>query len=817
MRLPIVLRRNTGFSCFAIALLTFSVGATQSVFTVVNALWFRSISVADPDRVVLLLSQATGPQQYDSVTFAGLEDQPDNWTAFKGVAGQLMSAGPFAGLKPTLQFDEGGGEVEPLGVTSGYFRVLGLAIRGRDFTRNDNVNGAEAVAIISDGLWTRAFGRRPDLIGNVVGARPSSVRIIGVAPAGFGGIRRGERVDLWIPLNLVPRLAPAGALSLQPEVLRALTFGRLHDKDTPASAKQRFVSDASDESVRDARQEVQLVPLRRVFGTPDSRSVIIRERETAAVVASSAALVILGGCATLMALVLVHYERRRHELSVRAALGASRARAAVQLLGELAWLSALGSIGAIACSYLFLRSLPAVTLPGGVELGRLDLAVDWRVTAVAGLTSAGTILLAAFWPILRFTRPGLATELAAPSSTAPVSSQRLRQSLVGLQAAVTVIVLILCGVFIRAVISGFRDGPGFDIENTLYLKVQVVSPFASREPDPSARRARTEERTKRLVEGLRSLPSVRGVALGTAPIGADQARLVLVPTQIETPAERRQLNIGFLSGSADLLQILGAPIIRGRGLTPADVDVNLHPAVLTESLARTLWSSADPLGQRLSVGPRKYACVVVGVARDFAYGTLTQKSAGVIITAASANLGIEPPFIVNSSNPDGLVEPIRKLVRDLLPDAPRPVVMTGRELVARDLGRERLGAWFFAGFGLVALLLGSGGLFGLVSYVIDSKRREFGVRLALGSTPQDLVWRAALAGLVPAGLGTVLGLVTLTMASGWFLKGFPTLGVFDATIWSGVTAIMVGSATAAVVAGAWRTRTISPSEAFKTH
>jgi ABC-type antimicrobial peptide transport system permease subunit len=365
---------------------------------------------------------------------------------------------------------------------------------------------------------------------------------------------------------------------------------------------------------------------------------VIREQRAGTVVAGLASLVSLAGCATLMTLVLVHYERRRRELAVRIALGASQPRLAAELSGELAWLATGGTGCAVLVAVWSLRALPALALPGGVDLGRLDLSLDWRVGAAALSTTVLSLMSAAFVPVSRFTRASLAGELIGAGSTTPPSSQRHRQTLLGLHVCATIVVLVAAGLSVRAVLYGFSAGPGFDVDRTVYVQVQVVPPFVSSDKD-------------------------------------DEARMAVI--------------------------------------------------------------------------------------------------------------------------------------------APRLLISSGRDIVRRDLGRQRLAAWFFSGFGLVALVLGAGGVFGLVAYLAESRRREFGVRLALGATPRDLVWRGVVAGLVPVSIGTAAGLVLAALVSRVFVALLPGLSAFAPLTYASVAALMIGCAAAAGVAGAWRLRRTAPADALR--
>ncbi len=807
-----LIRRHGVFVAFAATTLALSVGANLAVFTIVNALWLKPSPFPDVDRLVTLAYDAAVSTD---AAFGSLESL-DRWAIFEAVAGQVVTTGGLDGLRPRLAFDQVGREVETLGVTSQYFRLLGQSIRGSDFTRDDNRYGSEPVAIISDRLWSRAFERRVDVIGSVVAAKPFPVRIIGVAPRGFEGARRGEHADVWIPSNLVPRVALIGGPgALTEDAAPTLVFARLHPGQSPADAERRLVQDATDFVERRDRERIRVVPLSDVFGGPDSPTIVIREHGAAGVVAGLAALVLFAGCTTLMTLMLVHYERRRRELAIRTALGASRGRLAAELSRELAWVAASGVGAALLVAIWSLRALPALTLPGGVDLARLDLSLDWRVLAAGVAITVLTLTTAALLPVARFTHANLAGELVGAGSTSSTSSLRLRQALLGLHVVATIIVLVAAGLFVRTVTRGLGSGAGFDVGRIVFAQVQVVYPFVSSKQDIGARLAAIAEATRRVADAIRILPGVDDVAIGPLPIGPDPVRSIAAPKTVETNGGRPELRLGLLSGSPELLRVLGVPLLSGRELRAGDAMATPAGVVVTASLAHKLWGESDPIGEVVSVAPRKARHVVIGVADDFVFGSLSQPFTDVLVSVSKSERGFEPGFIVQTARPDLLVEPIRHAVAGVVPDAPRLVVETGRQIVARDLGRQLLGAWFFSGFGLVALVLGAGGVFGLVAYLAESRRREFGVRLTLGATPSDLLWRSVAAGLGPVSIGAAAGLVFAALVTRVFVAWLPGLSTLDVPTYTGVAVLMIGSATAAGFAGGWRLRRIAPAAALK--
>jgi ABC-type antimicrobial peptide transport system permease subunit len=508
--------------------------------------------------------------------------------------------------------------------------------------------------------------------------------------------------------------------------------------------------------------------------------------------------------------VLVHYERRRGELALKISLGAGRVRLVGELLRDLLLVALTGSVGGILVAGLGVRVVPSITLPGGLDTGRLDLSIDWRVCAAAIAATVVTLLAAGVLPIARSTRSRLAGELFAGPSSTTLASQRARQTLLALQVCAAMIVLVAAGLFVRAVIYGFAVAPGFDVDRTVFVSVQQESTWGS-EASGTDWRVATDERGARLMQQLRVLPGVNEVAEGLQPIGPDAPRPA-DPRTVRVQDREQQLAVGTLRGSPDLLRALGLPILAGRHLTSADRAAVPVPAVITESLAERLWPVGGALGQTLFLPQmRGGPYLVVGTTRNLAFGSLAAPRGGVIVTTQPTLSTRVSSFVIRTDQPELVAGNVRRAIRGQVVK-----VATGREIVARDLGRQRLGAWFFSGFGLAALLLGVVGTFGLVAYLAESRRREFGVRLALGATTGHLLRRAIVAGLLPVSAGVVAGLFMAGVVSQVLTALLVGIGAFDVVTYLAGAVAMLGCATSAALAAAWRLRRTTPSNALRT-
>lgn len=267
-----------------------------------------------------------------------------------------------------------------------------------------------------------------------------------------------------------------------------------------------------------------------------------------------------------------------------------------------------------------------------------------------------------------------------------------------------------------------------------------------------------------------------------------------------------------------MLPALGIPLLAGRGLVAGDRGSAPKPAVLTASLADILWPGTNALGQVLSLSGRDGGqYLIVGIAQDIVYGSFNQRASGVMFSSADdLRVAMDSQFVIHTASQGAIREQIERAVRDTIGHVHTVTVVTGTELLSRDLARQRLGAWFFAGFGLTALLLGLGGAFGLIAYVAESRRRECGVRLALGATSRDLVWHGVRSALVPVCIGLSVGLACAAAVSRVLASSLAGLSTLDAGTYAAVAVIVLVSTVLVALAAAWRLTRLMPIEALRT-
>ena len=802
--------RHPAYVLTSIATLTLAVGANLVVFSFVNALWLRPAPIADPDRVVVLGRDFFGRNvdtfdTPDASRFSELALELFRQSgAFEGVAGQVVTSGDFAGHSPSVVVEAAGSGAEALWITPGYFSVLGVRLTGREFVRGDGEADGASPVVISDRFWRTVLGARPDVLGMRLAAQPVPLDVVGVAPPGFHGARRGERADYWLPHQLLPRVTGEHLANRRFVHMPMVTIARLKPGVSVGQARALVG--------QNGRITPDMTTIGELFGAADLPMVRIHGGSLMTMTAVAAAFVLVGGCATLMALALVHYERRSHELAIRAAMGATRSRLASQLSLELLVLGGLGTGAAVLASSWAIRLLPQVSLPGGIDLSRLEFTIDWRMVfaALGGCTL--TLAVAGMIPVARFTRASFVRGLISPAVTGSRSSLRIRKAVLAVHVGATTTVLVAAALFVQSIVHALAAGPGFDAERTIFAAVQTRYPQVNLEQKAlDTRVARDVATSLDVIERIKALPGVEVVALGQEPIGPEVEQRVRQPKTLQIDSQELDTPFGFLWVSSNYLDAIGTPLAAGR---PGVQD----EAVITPALAEDLWPGESPLGKRVTFGLS--SMTVVGVA-DLTFGSVRLgRSRGLLqFGDASVPVAIRGTgaldLAIRARYPEIVATEIRRLLSGAFPDAPVVRVTVGEHLVEADLGRERLTAWMFSGFGFVAVALALVSVFGLVAHLVESRWREFAVRMALGGSRADVAGRALWASLEPALIGSAGGLIASIALARTVESYLFGLGGVDALTYGSVVAALIVSVILAGGVACRRLREMSLADSLK--
>ncbi len=784
-----MLVKNPGFTAIAVLTLALGIGANTVVFSIINAVLFRPRPVAEPERLVELYSSdarnpygGSGYQDYLS-----FRDQGEVFSGLAAYRPKRFKLGGEDGAEPVI------GEV----VSGNYFDVLGVkAFSGRTFLpEEDRTPGSHPVVVISHHLWRWRFGADPALIGKPIKINNQALTVIGVAPPEYTGMIRGLAAEVWVPVMMIPRLEPAGDMSLLNSrgADRLFIVGRLKPEATLEQARARF--DLISGQLRETYPETWRK--RAETGATIEKSVtILPESETRihpgegagayafiAVVLTIINLVMLIACMNLANLLLARATARGKEMAVRLALGAARWRIVRQLLTESVALAALAATAGVLLAIWLMNAL-AASLPAfqGIRFA-IDLQLDWRVLLYTLAFSFLVGLLFGLAPALQASRPDVIGNLkdGANVFAGAMRQSRLRNGLIVAQIALSVVLLTGAGLVIRTLRNLNPINQGYDSLNL------VVAPIGLDERQYD--RARSQDFYRRLAERTRALPGVRSVVFA--------ARLPVVrllgrarsPVGIEgyqpSPGEDMALETDAIGPG--YLTAMNIPITQGRDFDERDREDAPCVAVVNEALARRYFAGGRALGKHLirSAGKRPdQLCEIVGVVRDDRFQSLrTELLPWYAFALSQSHLTSATMLVHTEGAPHHLVLPVRREIQAL-----DQTILVGGVLTLNDsfgplLYIYRLLGLLVGGCGLLAIILAVIGIYGMVAYAVSRRTREIGIRLALGADKQKILRLVMRQGMILVVYGLSAGLL-LALA----LTQVLTSSIFEIPILIGVKA-----------------------------
>ena len=754
--------RRRGFSVTAMLLLALGIGATVTIFTLINAVFLQPPpAVADPDRLVsIYTSDFSGPR-------FGTSSYPD-YVDFAAADSRLAGIAAYSPRPFTLSTGRESFRTFGEMVTANYFTLLGVAPAiGRGL---DTDAPASPRVVLGYALWRDRFAAAPDVLGRAVRLSGRTYTVVGVAPEGFAGSLHGVRSEVWLPIETAAYLTP-GADDLTNRGDRNLFLtGRLADGATAAEARARLETVAgalhatypgqwTDRT--GAARAVTVLPEREARIAPQIKGPV---SAFLAVLFGVSALVLVVCCANVANLLLSRAVARRREIATRIALGGGRGRVIRQLLLEGAMLAVGGgTIGLLLASWAagaLTRLRPPLPIPVS-----LDLRLDVRVVAFALAATAVTTLAGALAPALRATRFERGSALRLDAGGLPGGGRGLRNGLVVAQMAVSLVVLSAAGLFLSSLRHATRIDPGFESSHVALLPVGLgVQGY----DESKGRRFYAD-----LEARVRALPEVESAALGEiVPLGLTGQRRGISVEGYE-PAPGEDMEFGTSAVGAGYFHVLRIPVLRGRALDDRDRADAPPVAVINEAFARRFWPGADPIGRRFSTG-RGGAREVVGVVRDAKYRSLGEAPQPYFYQPFLQ--AYEPDMVLHVRTrgaPGAVLPALSRTMRALDPDLPaEPVTLTGH--LGLSVLPQRLGAAVLGAFGAISIALTTLGLFGVVSYAVSQRSTEIGIRLAVGASGGQIIGLVVRNGMVLALTGCAIGAVGAVVASrllGSFLIG----------------------------------------------
>ena len=797
------LRKNAWFTVTAVVILALGIGAVTAIFSVENPILFQPLPYPHPERVAMIWEARRdgSPLAVSFGTFRGIEERSRSFES-------LAVEKPW---QPTMPGNAEPERLDGQRVTSGYFRVLGVApALGRDFEPADDQFTAANVVVLSDSFWRRRFSADPAILGRDITLETSRqgesdlYTVIGVMPKGFENVLVPS-VELWAPLQYNPALPPDG--KEWGHHLRMI--GRLLPGASRAQARSELDALLPPWAAAHAAGYTSSGGPPSGFLVHPLHDDITRDVKPALLaILGAVALVLLIACVNVTNLLLARGAQRRGEFAMRAALGASRSRLARQLVTEGLLLAALGGMLGIAVAQSALRTLLALSPPDLPRLSAIRLDAAVFVFASAVITLVGLVF--GLFPAMHLSRRELQTGIRQSSDRTVGGHHVTRRTLVVVEVALAVVLLVSAGLLLRSVQRVFAVPPGFEPAHVLTMQVQEDG----RRYDKDANRDRFFTQAE---EAVRRIPGVTSAAFTSQlPLSGDfdtyGVEYAAHPDESLEPAFRYQV-------SPDYFATMHIPLLRGRLLDERDRPGAPVAIVISESLARRKFPGRDPLGQRVRIGPdaghpdRPWD-VVVGVVGDVKQASLGLSEPDAFYTTRSQWAWVDNgQWLVLRTRGDAaaLAPAVRSAIWSVDKDQPIVRVSTMDEVVAGSESQRHFALVLFEAFALIALLLAATGIYGVLAGSVTERTREIGVRSALGASPKDILGLVFRQGMALVLAGVVIGLLAALAASRALVTLLFGVSPFDPITYAGVIAALFGIAALACVVPARRAAGIDPA------
>jgi predicted permease len=754
------LLKAPGFTAVAVLTLALGIGVNTAIFSLLNAVWMRSLPVRDPHAL------RTVNWSGDNVTYSHYTGTAGDARSRRG--GPAISASfPYPvyrdfrervpGCEAVFAFFElsgmtvvgakGAATTDVLMVSGDFFDGYGArAALGRTLRPRDESSQADAVAVITYRCWEREYDLDPQAIGQMMSINGHPFTIVGVLPRSYCGPQIGDLARIYVPMSAQPVLSPAYRVDARDHWwanIMVRVNPKADEAQIQAAMEGLFLQNLSvpGQGTRAENPHILLVD--------GSRGLLGIRRQMAlgvTVLMAAVGLVLLITCANLAGLLLARGAARREELTIRAALGAGRGRLVRQLLTESLILSLAGA-GLGLLMAVWIKAAVLGFLPGSLESFRLDTSMDLRVLLFTLSAAVGTSLLFGLLPALRATRVDLCSDLKSQRRLG-VPGLRLGKVLVAAQAGLSVLLLVGAGLLARTLVNLYRVDLGFSTDRIL---VFGVNPSQGGYRDANSVRFYDQVQA-----GIADLPGVRRVALSSDSLlgGRRCANAFSIPGRL--PQEGQNLQADILNVSEAFFQTMEIPLLRGRAFERTDTPSGPRVVIVNEAFVRTYFPREDPVGQSIRMGERSFQ--IVGVCGNARYNRIQRAVEPTLYfshrQAAPGAMFFEVRTV---GDPLALVPAVRQVVADLDRTIPLENVSTQLQLLKESITPERLFAHLCGALALLGVLLSCIGLYGLTAYHVNRRQNEIGVRMALGARPRDVAWPVVRSALLVVGIGAICG------------------------------------------------------------
>jgi predicted permease len=776
------LRKAPGFACFVVLTLALGIGANTTVFTVLNTLIVNPLPVPQPGRLAGIAESDSGTVKSAApfaISYPDLRDFQVRNTAFESLAG-------YTAPRPVTRRDGGTAQVVFAEfVTGNYFATLGLKpAAGRFFTPDEDVPSGPAVAVINYGTWQTHFGRAPDIVGRTVRLNQEEFAVVGVAPHGFIGVNAIFGPDFWLPAASSAEMRQARRDRGQPAFLG---IGRYRAGVTQARAGAELSAIAAalarEFPATDEGHTAVVRPIREAMLANAGGGTASQVMFGGAALLAVVGVVLLIACSNIANLLLARGAARRHEITIRLAMGASRGRLVRQFLSEALLLALAGGACGVAVGYAGLRLLFGA-LPGAANF--VTPRFDGLVFGYAFLLSLATGFLFGTAPAVRASRARLAEALQETARTLGRSRRAvsLGNVLLAGQVALSFLLLVTAALFLRSIGRAYEMDPGFQ---TAHLAVLSTNAGQS-----GYTQAQTAEFYREAGQRAARLPGIVSAAWSSnMPLWAAAANGL----EIEGRAQRSRadtVRAVIDTVSPGYFDTAGIALRSGRDFTELDRAENAPVAIVNEAMARAFWPTGA-LGRRLRLPGEAQFRQVVGVVRTANYTSWGEPPQfGVYVPLKQHASNAMALYVRTQGDPQDEISPVEREIHAAGPQVVVTMPRTGRQIIDGGLFSARMGVAMLSVFGLLALGLACIGLYGSLAYAANQRRREIGLRMALGASRTSVLRLVLGQGMALVAAGACLGLAA-SLASGRVLARM-LYGV------SGTDPVSIGGAAAVLLA-----------------